>query len=151
MTGGGNYQLIASYLNLFPSGHILEPGNTNFSRIVHVICFSGSQRFVIFLNCIFSFIKYSRKRRPTLPPANVFPVNEKTNPYRENKSLSEKPILIGKTNPYRENQSLSEKPILIGKTNPYWENQSLSEKPILIGKTNPYRENQSLSGKQILC
>ena len=51
-----------------------------------------------------------------------------------------KPTLIGKTNPYRENQSLSGKPILIGKNNPYRENQFLSGKPILIPKTNPYRD-----------
>ena len=82
--------------------------------------------------------------------ANFFCVSEKTNPYWENQSLSEKPILIGKTNPYRENQFLSGKQILIGKTNPYRENQSLLGKPIFIGKTNPYRENKSLSGKQIL-
>ena len=39
------------------------------------------------------------------PGRKLFSVSEKTNPYRENQSLSGKPILIGKTNPYRENQS----------------------------------------------
>ena len=36
---------------------------------------------------------------------NFFSVSGKTDPYRENQSLSGKPILIRKTNPYRENHS----------------------------------------------
>ena len=55
---------------------------------------------------------------PRVRFAIFFSVSEKTNPYRENQSLSGKPILIGKTNPYRENL------FLIGKTNPLLNKQT---------------------------